>query len=168
MTIHKIDGTVLPFIYMDDFAETDRAFVCATWANSLFESIKQGANSQNAQFPPRYIKRYFNDIIQAVLFYPSTQIKLFRLKDDPTSILSYAIYDTTEKVLHYTYTKFEYRQGSLACNLCLGKGLEYYSLETGMKLPSFMCHLKYHPYFLYGVVQAYGYKICLQSRAQEK
>ena len=154
MTIHSIDGTVLPFIYMDDFTESDTAFVCATWANSLFDSVKA-----SLYFPARDAKRHLNDIMQAVLVYPSTQIKLFRLKDDPTSILAYAIYDVTEKVLHYCYTKFEYRLGSLACNLCLGKGLEYYSLETGMKLPSFMCHLKFHPYFLYGVMQNYGCEI---------
>lgn len=155
MTVYKIDSTVLPFVYIDNYSQKDIPFICATWSNS-FRHSRIGSLLSVREF-----KRFHYELMAAVLAYPSTQVRVVRLKEDDTSLLSYAVYDVCESVLHYTYTKYEYRKNGLACNLCLGKNIKFVSMESDLKLPSFLWHLKHHPYFLFGVMQSYGYKTCL-------
>ena len=123
----------------------------------------------------RDYKRKHTELINAILSFPSTLVYVTRLKDDDTSILSYAVMDCRYFVLHYVYTKLTYRKCALAQNLVLGKGLTSYSMPmqnallTGPKylLPTWASHLKWNPYFLFEVTKHYGDKKAIERYRNE-
>lgn len=170
LPIKTIDPTVKPYTYTDFYKPCDLAFIHATWTNSFMCSKPARLCSGEKEY-----KRKHTQLIDAILSFPSTLVYVTRLKDDDTSILSYAVMDCTYYVLHYVYTKLTYRKCALAQNLVLGKGLTSYSmpmqnaLPTGPKylLPTWASHMQWNPYFLFEVMKHYGDKKAIQRYTNE-
>lgn len=166
--IKTIDPTVKPYTFTDFAKDTDKPFIYSTWIQSY--AISQTARMCKSEGE---YKKLQSLVIDAILSQPSTQVYVSRLKDEPDSILSYAVIDCVQKCLHYTYTKLNYRNCALAQNLCLGKGLEYYSHHRAPNaegaasvrfayehmVPKWATHLRYHPYLLLEVVKSHGSRI---------
>jgi len=146
---HQLDPTVRPFVIFDTAGQGDKAFVCATWANSY-----QGKFV--GQLSKYEYKRCQYTLIEAVLAFPTTQVFVVRSAEEPTSVLAFAALDEKRKVLHYMYCKFEYRKNALCQNLVLGRGLRYLSMSPGYRLPQWASHLYFHPYILDEVFIHYG------------
>lgn len=164
----SIDPTVKPYTYTDFAADTDKPFIYSTWVNSYSLSQTSRMCRSEAEY-----KRLQCEIIEAILHTPSTQIYVTRVLGEPDSILSYAVLDCVHKCLHYTYTKFNYRSCALSQNLCLGKGMEYYSHNRAVNheqaskqsfkhehlVPKWAIHLRYHPYIIVEIVRNHGIRI---------
>ena len=172
-----IDATVNPFVLTEFASVGDQPFIYSTWVKSygLSQTARMCRNEKE------YMK-YQSKLIAAILSRPSTQVYVCRSKDELDSILSYAVIDCVLRCLHYTYTKYNFRNCALSANLCLGKGLEYYShhrsvntqaaTAQGFKyehlMPKWAAHLRYQPYLLLEVMSDYGHQQQQQHQHQHQ
>lgn len=91
--------------------EADFPFIYSTWlkglrfGNDVFNLIEQHS----------YFKNY-HKVIETILARPNVWISVACLKDDPDTILGYAIRE--EDTVHYVHVKSAFRRFSIAKALC--------------------------------------------------
>jgi len=91
-----------------DFQEQDFNFILNSWLVSY---------RQSDEFKLVNNKQYFDSqpkILINIIQNPNTGIKIFCNKTDDEQIFSYAIYNKNEKLIHFVYTKYNFRRLGLA------------------------------------------------------
>lgn len=92
--------------------ENDFPFIYSTWLKGL----RYGNETYEKMDKDSYFKNY-HKIIETILYRPDTFIAVACLKDDPTTILGYAVREG-ERTLHYVHVKNAFRHFGIAKAIC--------------------------------------------------
>lgn len=95
-----------------DVSESDFPFIYSTWLKGLrFGNEAFGLMEQHSYF------RNYHNAIEAILSRPDTHIKVACLRDDPSTILGYAVLGK-DGLVHYVHVKQAFRRFGIAGELC--------------------------------------------------
>lgn len=114
LTQKKVDEAVLGLVEFRNDAKIGREFICGTWMPGLYYGNDWFRQIDRDVFFNKYLR-----VLIALLERPKVYVQAAVLKADPDSIVGYAICETTDKgiVLHWVYTRFEWRKKGIAAQL---------------------------------------------------
>lgn len=91
------------------FRESDVAFLFSTWLRGLFYG-----NSWFQEIPKDIFMENYHRVIEAILKRPGVQVRVSCLKEDPDTILGYAVLEPNRNAIHWLYVKDVWRKFGIA------------------------------------------------------
>lgn len=106
----------------------DRNFIYSTWllgvyyGDTVFKEMKKDA-----------FMKHYHDIIDQMLGHSNVTVKVACFKDDPDTILGYAVTNLDSTVVHFTFVKAPWRKIGLA-KMMLGSEIKVATTLTKLGL----------------------------------
>jgi hypothetical protein len=122
------------------FEENDRNLIYVTWlkglrfGNDWFESIPQDIYFEN-----------YHKVIDSILIRPKIEINIACLKDDPSVILGYVVFESD--ILHYLFVKPVWRNIGIARDLC-PKNIKTTTHLTSLGQAIMPKHITFNPFLI--------------------
>lgn len=90
----------------------DIAFIFATWLRGLYYG-----NDWFEAIPKDIFMENYHRVVEALLEKPSVEIRISCLKEDPSTILGYAIIERDRNAIHWIFVKEAWRRFGIAKSL---------------------------------------------------
>ncbi len=123
--------------------QNDLNFICSTWLRGLYYG-----NSWFREIDKDLFMENYNKVVHSILSKENVEARISCLKEDPDTILGYAILEPQRNAIHWLYTKDAWRKLGIAKHL-LGNKEKWQTVthltELGKSIKP--KHYKFNPFF---------------------
>ncbi len=90
----------------------DLSFIYSTWLRGLYYG-----NDWFQEIPKAIFMEHYHRVVELVLKKETTKVRVRCLKEDPTTILGYSVFDDHYQFIHWIYVKEAWRRFGIAKSL---------------------------------------------------